>query len=210
MTVPSSAPSVIAFVRSHHASTSPRRSDRPGLLRDPPRRHAVACRRGPRMTATPGGRPPAQDLFGLTKVVPLHIEIAADEYQAMQPPAPAGGPGGPPPAASAEEAGRASERAESLRPRIPLGARGRHGGGQDVPGRRPPLRGERLLHGLRRRPEAFLRRRSGPRRSRGVPRPARDAAPERGARSRRRRARPSPSPSSARPESPRRARRWPR
>ncbi len=31
------------------------------------------------------------NLFGLSKVVPLHIEIAADEYQAMQPPAPAGG-----------------------------------------------------------------------------------------------------------------------
>ena len=35
--------------------------------------------------------------FGLTRVVPLHIEISADEYQAMQPPAPAV-PGGPPPA----------------------------------------------------------------------------------------------------------------
>ena len=30
------------------------------------------------------------DLFGLTRVVPLHIEIPANEYQAMQPPAPAG------------------------------------------------------------------------------------------------------------------------
>ena len=35
------------------------------------------------------------DLFGLSKVVGIHIEIAVDEYQAMQPPAPAGGFGGP-------------------------------------------------------------------------------------------------------------------
>jgi hypothetical protein len=28
-------------------------------------------------------------LFGLTRVVDLHIEVAAEEYQAMQPPAPA-------------------------------------------------------------------------------------------------------------------------
>jgi hypothetical protein len=38
------------------------------------------------------------DLFGLTKVVNLHIEIPAEEYQAMQPLTPAGVPGGPPPA----------------------------------------------------------------------------------------------------------------
>ena len=44
-------------------------------------------------------------LFGLTRVVPLHIEIPADEYQAMQPPAPAGGSGRPSAGPSAEEAG---------------------------------------------------------------------------------------------------------
>ena len=50
-------------------------------------------------------------LFGLTRVVPLHIEIPADEYQAMQPPAPAGVPGGPPPAPRPKKPGeRASER----------------------------------------------------------------------------------------------------
>ena len=43
--------------------------------------------------------------------MPLHIEIPADEYQAMQPPAPAGGPGGPPPAPRPRKpGGRASER----------------------------------------------------------------------------------------------------
>ena len=50
-------------------------------------------------------------LFGLTRVVPLHIEIPADEYQAMQPPAPAGAPGGPPPAPRPKKPGeRESER----------------------------------------------------------------------------------------------------
>ncbi len=51
------------------------------------------------------------DAFGLTKVVNLHVEIAADEYQAMQPPAPVGAPGGPPPAPRPKRPGeRASER----------------------------------------------------------------------------------------------------
>ncbi len=31
--------------------------------------------------------------FGLTKLVKLHIQIPADEYQSMQPPAPPGAPG---------------------------------------------------------------------------------------------------------------------
>ena len=44
-------------------------------------------------------RRPAADFFGLTKIVKLDIQIPAEEYQAMQPPAPpaAGAPGGPPP-----------------------------------------------------------------------------------------------------------------
>src|SRR4051794_28309462 len=41
------------------------------------------------------------DFYGLTNVVKLHVEIPADEFQAMQPPAPVGVPGGPPPAAPA-------------------------------------------------------------------------------------------------------------
>ena len=50
-------------------------------------------------------------LFGLTRVVRLHIEMTADEYQAMQPPAPAGGFGGPPPAPRERKPGeRESER----------------------------------------------------------------------------------------------------
>jgi putative heme-binding domain-containing protein len=43
-------------------------------------------------------KPDVSSFFGLTKVVQLNIEIADDEYRAMQPPAPTGGPGGPPPA----------------------------------------------------------------------------------------------------------------
>ncbi len=53
----------------------------------------------------------AGDLFGLNKVVDLDIEIPAGEYQAMQPPTPAGGFGGPPQAPRPKKAGaRASER----------------------------------------------------------------------------------------------------
>ena len=57
------------------------------------------------------GKAAGADLFGLTRVVNLHIEIPADEYQAMQPPAPAGVPGGPPPAPRPKQPGeRESER----------------------------------------------------------------------------------------------------
>src|SRR3954449_4318445 len=57
------------------------------------------------------GRPADPGLFGLTRVVPLHLEIPADEYRAMQPPAPAGAPGGPPPAPRPKRPGeRESER----------------------------------------------------------------------------------------------------
>ena len=56
------------------------------------------------------GKAPGQDLFGLTKVVGLHIEISADEYQAMQPPPPAAF-GAPPPAPRPKRPGeRESER----------------------------------------------------------------------------------------------------
>ena len=64
------------------------------------------------------------DLFGLTKVVKLHIEISAEEYEAMQPPAPAGfrrAPASP----AAEASGRARERAKPLWSRVSVGARGR-------------------------------------------------------------------------------------
>ncbi len=51
------------------------------------------------------------NLFGLTKVIQLHIEIPEEEYEAMQPSPPAGVPGGPPPAARPKRPGaRASER----------------------------------------------------------------------------------------------------
>ena len=40
------------------------------------------------------GKATGEDLFGLTKVAALHIEIPADEYQAMQPAMPAFGQGG--------------------------------------------------------------------------------------------------------------------
>jgi putative membrane-bound dehydrogenase-like protein len=53
----------------------------------------------------------AAELFGLTRVVKLHIEVSADEYQAMQPPAPQGGFGGPPQAPQPRQpGGRPSER----------------------------------------------------------------------------------------------------
>jgi putative membrane-bound dehydrogenase-like protein len=45
----------------------------------------------------PEGKAAGADLFGLTKVVDLHIEVSAEEYRAMQPPAPAAF-GAPPPA----------------------------------------------------------------------------------------------------------------
>ena len=57
------------------------------------------------------GKAAGADLFGLTRVVSLHIEISADEYQAMQPPPPAGLPGAPPPAPRPKRPGeRESER----------------------------------------------------------------------------------------------------
>ena len=43
------------------------------------------------------GKVAGADLFGLTRVVNLHIDVPAEEYRAMQPPPPAGVPGGPPP-----------------------------------------------------------------------------------------------------------------
>jgi putative membrane-bound dehydrogenase-like protein len=59
---------------------------------------------GPPRTASGGtadgnskGTAAGASLFGLTRVVTLHIEVPAEEYQAMQPPAPAAF-GGPPPA----------------------------------------------------------------------------------------------------------------
>lgn len=48
-------------------------------------------------------------LFGLTRVVKVHLEIPPHEYQAMQPPAPAGvpgAPGAPPPAAQPKPPGK--------------------------------------------------------------------------------------------------------
>jgi putative membrane-bound dehydrogenase-like protein len=56
-------------------------------------------------------KPADADLFGLARVVKIHVEIPADEYEAMQPPAPAGIPGGPPPAPRPPRpSGRESER----------------------------------------------------------------------------------------------------
>jgi putative membrane-bound dehydrogenase-like protein len=59
----------------------------------------------------PTAKADAADLFGLTRVVRLDIEIAGEEYQAMQPPAPAGAFGGPAPAPRPRKPGeRESER----------------------------------------------------------------------------------------------------
>ena len=154
------------------------------------------------------GKPADPGLFGLTRVVPLHIEIPADEYRAMQPPTPAAF-GGPPPAPRSKKPGeRASER-NLFGVEFPWARGAVMAEGKTFRGRRPPLCGERLLHGLRRGPEAFLPCRSGSRRSaefHGL----HAMQLQGGALTRRKHARPSPSPSSARPESPRRARRSPR
>jgi putative membrane-bound dehydrogenase-like protein len=57
------------------------------------------------------GQSGAADLFSLTRVIPVHIELVAEEYQALQPPAPAGAAGGPPPVRRSRKAGdRESER----------------------------------------------------------------------------------------------------
>src|SRR4030081_3460712 len=53
------------------------------------------------------GKAAGADSFGLTKVVNLHVEIPAEEYQAMQPPAPGGPPLAPRPKKPGE---RESER----------------------------------------------------------------------------------------------------
>ena len=56
------------------------------------------------------GKAAGADLFALTKVVAVHIEISADEYRAMQPPPPAGFGAPPPPARPKRPGERASER----------------------------------------------------------------------------------------------------
>src|SRR5579859_2262930 len=71
----------------------------------------VSLRAGAQQAHTGKRQTTEPELFGLTKVVPLHIEISADEYRAMQPPAPAGIPEGPPPALQEKKSGeRESER----------------------------------------------------------------------------------------------------
>jgi putative membrane-bound dehydrogenase-like protein len=57
------------------------------------------------------GKAGGAEPFGLTRIVNLHLQIPADEYQVMQPPAPAGVPGGPPPVTRPKKPGeRESER----------------------------------------------------------------------------------------------------
>jgi hypothetical protein len=55
------------------------------LVFGPDERHP----RGPAADGDAKGRAAGTRLFGLTEVVGLHIGISADEYQDMQPPAPA-------------------------------------------------------------------------------------------------------------------------
>ena len=102
------------------------------------------------------------DLFGLTRVIPLDIEITAEEYRAMQPPMPAGGPGAPPPAPRPKRPGDRDSERNLFGVTFPWVARGLHHGRQDVPDRRPSIRGECHLHGVRRRPEAPVQGRSRP------------------------------------------------
>jgi putative membrane-bound dehydrogenase-like protein len=57
---------------------------------------AAAHAPGPVATDEPAQKAARQELFALTKVLPLEIELTADEYDAMQPAMPAFGQGGPP------------------------------------------------------------------------------------------------------------------
>ena len=162
------------------------------------------------MTATRRRKAAGADLFGLTKVVTLHIEIPAEEYQAMQPPAPAGGSGGPPQAPRPKKPGeRESERNLF---------------GIEFPWARGTITAEGKTYkgvGIRYAGNAsYMASAGGLKRSflvdldradhAGFPRASRACSSRAGRSTPRRRARPSPSPSSARPASPRRARRWPR
>ena len=89
--------------------TISRLDDRTDMYRHAPGRSRRRGRCGRRRM--PIRRSAAGELFGLNKVVAVHIEIPADEYQAMQPPAPAGGLGGPSQGPRPKKAGaRASER----------------------------------------------------------------------------------------------------
>ena len=56
------------------------------------------------------GNAAGSDLFGLTSVVKLHIELSAEEYEAMQPPPPAGFGGAPPAPRPKTPGERESER----------------------------------------------------------------------------------------------------
>ena len=156
------------------------------------------------------GKAAGADLFGLTRVVSLHIEIPADEYQAMQPPAPAGVPGGPPPAPRPKKPGeRESERNLF---------------GVEFPWARGAVTAEGKTYkgvGLRYSGNAsYMASAGGLKRSflvdldrsdhAGFPRAPRHRSSRAVRSTPRRRARPSPSPSSARPACPRPARRWPR
>ncbi len=62
---------------------------------------------------------PATDIFGLTRVVNLHIEMAAGEYQAIQPLPPAGGPGAPPAAPRPKQPGERPASGTSLASSFP-------------------------------------------------------------------------------------------
>ena len=109
------------------------------------------------------GKAAGADFFGLTKVVKLHIEIPAEEYQAMQPPAP---PGGPARAVHRRPVGRGSlGSAKASGTSSGSSSRGRAGTSR-WKGRRtrawPPLLGERLVHGVGGGPEAFPPDRAGP------------------------------------------------
>lgn len=52
----------------------------------------------------------AADLYGLTSIVRVRIELSAEEYKAVEPPGPAAGPGAPPVARAPKRSGRPSER----------------------------------------------------------------------------------------------------
>jgi spore coat protein H len=143
------------------------------------------------------------DLFGLSRVVPLHIEIATDEYEAMQPPAPAGGFGGPPPAPRERKPG---ER-ESERNLFGIEFRWARGA---ITAEGKTFKGVGLRYAGN---ASYMASAGGLKRSFLIDLDRADHAEFHGLRALQLQAGafdPSPSPSSARPACPRRARRWPR
>ena len=134
---------------------------------------AVAPPRRPRPAAADN------DIFGLTKVWAIHLNLTAPEYEALQPePAASASPVGLR-RAEGETQGQARPRTQSLRHRIRLGPRGSDRWRQNILQGRPAIRRQRHLFRLRRRCQATLSHRLRPARQATLPRPDHDQSPPR-------------------------------